>query len=203
MPRFQEMTSPLLHAASRRAEPAGDAPRVSVPRPASSTPASNAATAHNGTHTNSSALPRARRGPSPRFLREVQQTAVQKDIRTLALFVQIYCDGNHADQARSPHTSDAQRAGVYRDDVPTLCADCSDHLAYGEARRVFCTLDPKPFCAHCEVHCFKSSERAWNRQMMRYAGPRSLLRGYALDGARHFARSVRKRIHERLRRGGN
>lgn len=68
---------------------------------------------------------------------------------------------------------------------------------------MFCTLDPKPFCAHCDVHCFKSSERAWNRQMMRYAGPRSLLRGYALDGARHFARSVRKRVRERLRRGDN
>lgn len=194
------MTSPLRDA-SPTVSPAGDAPRAAALRPPSGAHASSAACAHDGARTNGGTLPRARRGPSPRFLREVEQAAVQEDIRTLALFVRIYCDGNHADLARAPHTSDAQRAGVYPDGAPTLCADCSEHLAYGEARRVFCTLDPKPFCAHCEVHCFKDSERAWNRQMMRYAGPRSLLRGYALDGARHFAGSVRKRVRERLRRG--
>lgn len=139
-----------------------------------------------------------RRGPSPRFQREVQREDVRRDLRTLAFFVRIYCDGNHADQPRTLHRSDAVAADVYGDCPAVLCADCSRHLAYGEVRRVFCTLDPKPFCAHCEVHCFKTEERAWNRQMMRYAGPRSLTRGFAREGARHFVGSVRLRIR-RLR----
>lgn len=202
MPRFQKMTTPPVRDASTLAAPIRNTPRAAAPQPASGDHANSASHPRDQIRATPRALPRARRGPSPRFLREVEHPAVQEDIRTLALFVRIYCDGNHADLARAPHTSDAQRVGVYHDSAPTLCADCSEHLAYGEARRVFCTLDPKPFCAHCEVHCFKDSERAWNRQMMRYAGPRSLLRGYALDGARHFARSVRQRVRTRLRRGG-
>lgn len=128
----------------------------------------------------------------------VQDESVRRDLRTLALFVRIYCDGNHRDRERAKHRSPAVDSGVYGDSAAMLCADCSQHLSYGEARRVFCALDPKPFCAHCEVHCFKAEERAWNRQMMRYAGPRSLTRGFARQGAQHFAGSVRTRIR-RLR----
>ena len=172
-------------------------------RPAA-TPAPTAA-AHPSAEPATAATPASRRSlpirprrPSPRYLREVAKESVREDIRTLAFFVRIYCDGNHADRPRTPHSSPAVDAGAYTQGVPTLCAECSEHLTYGEARRVFCTLDPKPFCAHCEVHCFKDSERAWNRQMMRYSGPRSLLHGYALDGARHFAGSVRTRIRRWL-----
>lgn len=156
-----------------------------------------------------------RRGPSPRYLREVERPEVRTDIRTLAFFVRIHCDGNHRTLPRRPHSSHAVDAGVYADEglrgvqahgVPTLCQDCSDHLAYGEARRVFCPLDPKPFCAECQIHCFIAEERAWNKQMMRYSGPRSLVHGYARDGARHFAGSVMRytsafwrRLHSALR----
>lgn len=141
------------------------------------------------------------RGPSPRYLREVQRPEIREDIRTLAFFVRVNCDGNHRTLPRRPHESHAVTAGVYDDPglrgvqahgVPTLCQECSDHLAYGEARRVFCPLDPKPFCAECEIHCFIAAERAWNKQMMRYSGPRSLFHGYALEGAKHFALSVRR-----------
>ncbi|MFQ6483918.1 nitrous oxide-stimulated promoter family protein [Brachybacterium epidermidis] len=62
------------------------------------------------------------------------------------------------------------------------------------ALRVFCTLDPTPFCAHCEVRCFKAEERTWDRPMMRCAGPRSWASGFARQGARHFVGSVRARI---------
>lgn len=141
-----------------------------------------------------------RRGPSPRYLREIQREDVRRDLRTLAFFVRIYCDGNHRELERIPHRSPAVDCEVYGESPAVLCADCSGHLAYGEARRVFCTVEPKPFCAHCEVHCFKDDERAWNRAMMRYAGPRSLTRGFAREGARHFAGSVRTRVRRALRR---
>lgn len=138
--------------------------------------------------------PERLRGPSPRYLREVQRPEVRDDLRTLAFFVRIYCDGQHRARHRSQHSSAAVADGVYDTHPPVLCDECSRHLRYGEARRVFCRLDPKPFCARCEVHCFKQSERDWNRGMMRYSGPRSLFHGYAREGARHFVGSVRARL---------
>lgn len=166
--------------------------------PSSTTPSDGATSSASAPPPQPLAPPR--RGPSPRYLRMVRDESVRRDLRTLAFFVRIYCDGNHRDLERAPHCSPAVDCGVYGDSPAVLCADCSEHLTYGEARRVFCTLDPKPFCAHCEVHCFKDSERAWNKQMMRYAGPRSLTRGFAREGARHFAGSVRTQVRRALNR---
>ena len=36
--------------------------------------------------------------------------------------------------------------------------------------------DDKPTCAHCTVHCYKPSRREEIQAVMRYAGPRLLLR---------------------------
>lgn len=142
----------------------------------------------------------ARRAPSPRYRRRIEDARVRADLRILGLFVGVYCGGRHRDLAREPHRSPAVDADVYGRRVPVLCQDCSQHLEYGEARRVFCILDPKPFCAHCPVHCFKDSERQWNRTMMRYSGRRSLTRGFAREGARHFAGSVGIRVRALGRR---
>jgi hypothetical protein len=69
-------------------------------------------------------------------------------------------------------------------------------LAYGEQRRAYCPKDPKPFCAHCETHCYKTDEAQWQRQMMRYAGPKSWRKGHAMDGIKHV---LQARKHRRLR----
>ena len=74
-----------------------------------------------------------------------------------------------------------------------LCEQCAAHLAYGEKRRAFCPKDPKPFCANCDVHCYRNEEREWQRQMMRYSGPRSVLHGHAIDGIRHVLETRRHR----------
>lgn len=134
-----------------------------------------------------------------RFAEKVADKQIGHDMRVLADFVAIYCDGHHADRARARVTTDAAVLGVYRKRVPVLCDECVAHLAYAEKRRAYCPMDPKPFCAHCETHCYKSDERVWQRDMMRYSGPKSWRKGHAIDGIRHVmeARKWRREMERR------
>ena len=120
-----------------------------------------------------------------RFGEKLADSVVVHDITTLADFIQIYCDGHHANAVRRPVETDAAKLGIYKRKRPVLCTECEAHLAYAEKRRAYCNQDPKPFCAYCEVHCYKSDEREWQRQMMRYSGPKSWRKGHAIDGIKH------------------
>lgn len=110
---------------------------------------------------------------------------VVHDVRTLGDFVEIYCGSTHKGRERRPAQTAAAESGVYGTKPPIVCSECEAHLAYGEKRRALCPKDPKPFCAHCDTHCYRSDEREWQRQMMRYSGPRSVLRGHAIDAIKH------------------
>jgi hypothetical protein len=118
----------------------------------------------------------------------------------VADFVRIWCDGHHRDRSRSLAATDAAALGVYRKRL-VLCDECSAHLAYAEKRRAYCPKDPKPFCAHCDSQCYSSSEQEWQRTMMRYSGPRSLLAGHAIDGVKHALEAVRHRRHAKRSAG--
>ncbi|MCE5191268.1 MAG: nitrous oxide-stimulated promoter family protein [Actinomycetia bacterium] len=130
-----------------------------------------------------------------KFTARMADEQVRRDTRTLGDFVGIYCAANHAERERAPIESDAASLGVYGRTTPVVCAECAEHLRYAEKRRAYCPKDPKPFCAHCDTHCYKPEERVWQRQMMRYSGPRSVFHGHAIDGIKHAleGRSYRKR----------
>jgi hypothetical protein len=133
---------------------------------------------------------------SERFAERMGEKAVAHDARVVADFVQIWCDGHHRDRARFAPATDGAALGIYRKRL-VLCLECAGHLAYAENRRAFCPKDPKPFCAHCETHCYSLGEREWQRAMMRYSGPRSWRKGHAVDGARHV---LEARKHRRAAR---
>jgi hypothetical protein len=120
-----------------------------------------------------------------RFAAKLRDPVIVKDTTTLADFVQIYCDRHHKTAERRRVETDGAQLGVYGRQTPLLCSECEAHLAYAEKRRAYCNQDPKPFCAYCEVHCYKSTEREWQRQMMRYAGLQSWRKGHAIDGIKH------------------
>ena len=72
-----------------------------------------------------------------------------------------------------------------------LCADCAALLSYAGQRLERCPFqENKPTCANCTVHCYNAQMRARIREVMRYAGPRMLLRHpvlavhHLLDGRR-------------------
>ena len=120
------------------------------------------------------------------FESRMAEKDVRKDTRLLGDFTQIYCDGNHADAEKSALTSEGVDLGVYGRKVPTVCAQCSELLVYSEKRRAFCPKDPKPFCNYCDTHCYRSDMREYMREVMRYAGPRSMWHGHAIDGVKHL-----------------
>jgi hypothetical protein len=67
-----------------------------------------------------------------------------------------------------------------------LCGECTELLDYALRRVDRCVFgDAKPTCAHCTVHCYSAAMRERVRAVMRYAGPRMLLRHPVL-GIRHL-----------------
>jgi predicted amidophosphoribosyltransferase len=59
----------------------------------------------------------------------------------------------------------------------TLCGSCEKLLDYAERRLDSCPFgEQKPACNHCAVHCYSKTMRTQVQEVMRYAGPRMLLR---------------------------
>ncbi len=57
------------------------------------------------------------------------------------------------------------------------CEACRHLLAYAERRLDVCPFhELKPVCNKCTVHCYSPAMRERVREVMRYAGPRMLLR---------------------------
>lgn len=96
-----------------------------------------------------------------------------------------------------------------------LCPSCRALVAYAEHRLDRCVFgDEKPTCANCPIHCYRSEPREQMREVMRFAGPRMLLRHPVLallhlwvDG-RHTAPdphgvAAREARHRRAVRGGS
>lgn len=123
----------------------------------------------------------------------MQEREVRHDTAVLGDFVEIWCAGQHRDRERVLVATEAAQLGVYGRKPPRLCTECTEHLAYAEKRRAYCPKDPKPFCAHCDTHCYTSDERAWQQQMMRYSGPKSWRKGHAIDGIKHVLEARRWR----------
>lgn len=122
---------------------------------------------------------------SERFTERMADRQVSHDTRVMGDFVSIWCDARHRDRERARAATDAAKLGVYGRKVPILCDECVAHLAYAEKRRAYCPKSPKPFCAHCDSQCYSAGEQVWQRTMMRFSGPRSLLKGHAIDGLKH------------------
>ena len=113
---------------------------------------------------------------------------LQREHRTMQKMVAIYCAARHADSE-------------------TPCPDCATFLDYAEVRLEKCPYGAdKPTCANCPVHCYKPHYRAQAKQIMRYAGPRMLLRHpiltifHYLDGRRHVDHPRELTREQRLNR---
>jgi hypothetical protein len=120
-----------------------------------------------------------------RFADKMADRHVREDTRLLGDFTRIYCRGRHRGAERTGLVSDGATLGVYGRKPPVVCEACSELLRYAEKRRAYCPKDPKPFCSHCDTHCYTREMRERVRDVMRYAGPRSLFSGHAVAGIKH------------------
>src|ERR1035437_7836017 len=74
---------------------------------------------------------------------------LRRDLKTLADFIEVYCDHHHAGLPREPvslRTHDIQQLtghGI------SLCPQCTQLLTHAFVKRSHCQMDPKPACKHC------------------------------------------------------
>jgi hypothetical protein len=113
-------------------------------------------------------------------------TRLARERRTMSLMVDDWCREHHPSAA-----------------VP--CEECRTFLAYADARLDHCPYgEDKPTCANCPVHCYKREPRDLARRVMRFAGPRMLLRHpvlavlHLIDGRRQVAHPMELRRERRL-----
>jgi hypothetical protein len=107
------------------------------------------------------------RPSTPRLLRE---------LRTLEAMTVLYCRDRH------PRGPDDRASG------DPLCNECRALMTYAAKRLAVCPFgEAKPVCAKCRIHCYGPAPREEVRTIMRYAGPRMMLRhpllalGHVLD----------------------
>ena len=98
---------------------------------------------------------------------------VEKDIRILEKFIQVYCDTKHKDSEKITMNN------------LDLCEECLETLNYSIQRREICSLDPKPTCKNCEIHCYKTDQRQKIKDIMRHSGMHMIKRG-RLDWLIHY-----------------
>ncbi len=105
---------------------------------------------------------------------------------TIVAMIRIYCRHHHG--ARGP-----------------LCDDCRALRDYAERRLAKCPFgEVKPTCVNCPVHCYEASMRERVRTVMRFSGPKMLLRhpllalAHLTDGKRPLSPKA-ERVAERIR----
>ena len=82
-----------------------------------------------------------------------------REKKTISEMIRIYCCGHH------------EAVGGQ------LCGDCQELLEYAIARLDKCPYAPdKGPCSKCQTHCYKPSLRDMIREVMKYSGPRMLLK---------------------------
>ena len=91
----------------------------------------------------------------PRFHRR------RREQKTIDAMLRMYCRGH----------------GHARAETAPLCTECAALREYAARRLERCLFgDAKPACAKCVVHCYRADMRERMREVMRWSGPRMLLR---------------------------
>ena len=97
--------------------------------------------------------------PIIEFITDKRFVRRARALKTIETMVRMYCRG-HRHEGRAP-----------------LCSDCGTLFEYATRRLERCVFgDAKPTCANCVVHCYRADMREKMRVVMRWAGPRMMLR---------------------------
>ena len=79
---------------------------------------------------------------------------IEKEKKTMALMMKIYCKKKHK----------------HKD---CLCEECQELLDYAHKRLDNCRHgEHKSFCAHCKTQCYKKDMKARVKEVMKFSGPR-------------------------------
>jgi hypothetical protein len=82
---------------------------------------------------------------------------MEREGKTIKIMIGMYCRGFH-----------------HRD---YLCSECRSLEVYALERLAKCPFqEGKTVCSLCSIHCYKTEMREKIRKIMRYSGPRMILR---------------------------
>ena len=83
---------------------------------------------------------------------------MKREKKTIEAMIHLYCRGQHGTEGE-------------------LCFECGRLLDYAQVRLDRCPFqENKTTCTKCPVHCYRPVMRERVKAVMRYAGPRMLLR---------------------------
>jgi hypothetical protein len=99
------------------------------------------------------------------------------DLKTLALFIDLYCRYKHPDSPRRELQLLTHDVGLIAGKTIVLCPECTKLLAHAFVKRSHCPMHPKPMCKHCPSHCYHPTYRAQIREVMKFSGRKMLLSG--------------------------
>ncbi|KEQ16454.1 nitrous oxide-stimulated promoter family protein [Endozoicomonas numazuensis] len=94
--------------------------------------------------------------------------------KTIIAMTRIYCRDHHSSREREQ----------------ALCQECREFVEFAGLRLSKCPYGQvKPACQNCPIHCYKKDMKEKARIIMRYGGPRMLLR--------HPVMAIRHLLHAR------
>lgn len=86
-----------------------------------------------------------------------ESARLRRERTTVRAMVKMYCRHHHGG--------------------PRLCDACAELAEYADRKLDRCPYGgEKPACTHCPIHCYGADPRERMREVMRFAGPRMLLR---------------------------
>ena len=87
-----------------------------------------------------------------------ESSRIRREWKTINIMIRYYCRKNHSGN-------------------DNICKGCNDLIDYAYQRLLNCPFDEKkPVCSGCTVHCYRKDKRELVRKVMRYSGPRMLLK---------------------------
>lgn len=108
---------------------------------------------------------------------DIHKPGLERDLKTLALFVGMYCQHHHTSAPRQPVDLKTHDVESIHGKTLELCEECTRLLAHAFVKRTVCPMNPKPECKHCPNHCYAPKYRAQIRQVMKSSGMRLMFTG--------------------------
>ena len=102
---------------------------------------------------------------------------LDRDLRLLADFIDIYCSHKHADVPRAPVDIKTHDVAALVGKEVCLCDECKKLLTHAFVKRSTCPFNPKPACKHCTEHCYHPTYREQIKEVMKYSGKKLVLSG--------------------------
>jgi len=116
-------------------------------------------------------------GRRARALSQPERRRLERDLQSLARFIEVYCRHRHADVSKRPVELKHHDIAALTGRPVHLCPDCTRLITHAFTKRSNCPLRPKPQCKHCPSHCYHPTYRKKIQEVMRFSGMKILMSG--------------------------